>query len=54
MYENAHIKTVPKNYSEKQEQELSISRTFLRKNVMDHKWQDEAINEAVVIQTPLC
>ena len=36
-YENAHIPTVAVDFSRKREQELSILKTFVRLNVLDHK-----------------
>ena len=37
MYENAHIQTVAKDFSTRRELELSISRTFVRLNVLDYE-----------------
>ena len=54
MYENAHKQTVEKDSSRRQELELSISRTYVRLNVLVYKkvkWSDQ---RAVVIQTALC
>ena len=53
MYENAHLQTVAVDFSKRREQELSISRTFVRLNVLDYKRQDKAINESVVIEAVL-
>ena len=50
MYKNAHIQTVALDFSRRREQEPSISRTFVRLNVLDYKkGQDKAISESVVI-----
>ena len=53
MYENAHLQTVAVDFSKRREQELFISRTFVRLNVLDYKRQDKAINESVVIEAVL-
>ena len=37
MYENEHIQTVEKDFSKRREHEVSISRTFVRLNVLDYK-----------------
>ena len=37
MYENAHIQTVAVDFSRGREQESSISKTFIRLNVLNYK-----------------
>ena len=55
MYANAHIQIIAKGFSRMREQELYISRKFVRLNVLKTiRSQDETINKAVIIQTALC
>ena len=49
MHENAYIQAVAINFYKRREEELSISRTFVRLNVLDYK----AIISSVVIEAVL-